>query len=140
MLPRPSHFVFRRSLEGDQPCRFPHPTSAASCLSWSMVLEFLQCGAPSFWPPPSVLEVLFALASLPHKTQQFQKNAYHFDKHLISEPTSAGSSTASMTPVTFKINYRTTENHKGPSWYQQIVHCFVCMSKPSGTSGFLLFS
>jgi hypothetical protein len=39
-----------------------------------MVLEFLQCGAPSFWPPLSVLDAsLFTLASLPQRTQQFQK-------------------------------------------------------------------
>ena len=30
-------------------------------------------------------ESIFALASLPHRTQQFQKNLYHFDKDLISE-------------------------------------------------------
>jgi hypothetical protein len=30
--------------------------------------------------------VLFALAPGPHRTQQFQKNAYHNDKCVISEP------------------------------------------------------
>ena len=38
------------------------------------VLLFLHRKAPSCWPP---------LEYLPH---QFQKNAYHFDTHLISEP------------------------------------------------------
>jgi hypothetical protein len=63
-----------------------------------MVLEVLHKPAPSFWPALSGLAaVLFALASLANRTQQFQKNAYHFDKHLISEPASSCSSTASMT-------------------------------------------
>ena len=30
--------------------------------------------------------VLFALAPGPYRTQQFQKNAYHNDKCVISEP------------------------------------------------------
>ena len=30
--------------------------------------------------------VLFALAARPHRAQQFQKNAYHNDKCVISEP------------------------------------------------------
>jgi len=37
------------------------------------------------FPLSGLNAVFFALASPSHRTQQFQKNAYHFDKLLISE-------------------------------------------------------
>jgi hypothetical protein len=37
------------------------------------------------FPMSRLNTVLFALAPCPHKTQQFQKNAYHNDKCVISE-------------------------------------------------------
>ena len=92
----------------------PFPTPRIRRFLPLMVLEFLQRQVHSFRPPLSVLEVLFALASLPHGTQQFQKNAYHNDKCVISEPASSGSIPASMTPVTFTG----TENQKESSCYQ----------------------
>jgi hypothetical protein len=75
-----------------------------------MVLGGLHRPDPSFWPPLSGLAaLLFDLASLAKRTQQFQKNAYHFDKHLISEPASSRSSTASMTHLSLSNDYRTGE-------------------------------
>jgi hypothetical protein len=40
------------------------------------------------FPMSRLNTLLFALAAGPYRAQQFQKNAYHFDKHLISEPMS----------------------------------------------------
>jgi hypothetical protein len=81
----------------------PFPTPRVRRLLRFMDLGVLHRPAPSFWPPLSGLAaVLFDLASLANRTQQFQKNAYHNDKHVISEPASSRSNTASMTPVTFK--------------------------------------
>ena len=81
----------------------PFPTPHVRRFLPLMVLGVLHRPAPSFWLPLSGLAaVLFDLASLANRTQQFQKNAYHNDKHLISESASSPSSTASMTPGTFK--------------------------------------
>jgi hypothetical protein len=52
-----------------------------------MLLLFLQPRAQSFWSPLSGLDTaLFDLMSIPCITQQFQKNAYHNDKCVISDP------------------------------------------------------
>ena len=57
--------------------RFLHP----------ILLLFLQPRAQSFWSPLSGLDTaIFDLMSTPRIAHQFQKNANHFDKHLISEP------------------------------------------------------
>ena len=65
----------------------PFPTPRTRRSLPLMLLGFLHPPAPSFRPPLSGLDVvLCALASLPYRAQQFKKNAYHFDKHLISEP------------------------------------------------------
>ena len=64
----------------------PFPTPRVRRFLRFMLLGFLHRAAPSFRPPLSGLAaVLFDLASLANRTQQFQKNAYHNDKHLISE-------------------------------------------------------
>jgi hypothetical protein len=52
-----------------------------------MLLLFLQPRTPSSWPPLSELDTaLFDLMSIPCIAHQFQKNAYHNDKCVISEP------------------------------------------------------
>jgi hypothetical protein len=38
------------------------------------------------FPMPGLNTALFALILRPNKAQQFQKNAYHNDKCVISEP------------------------------------------------------
>jgi hypothetical protein len=64
----------------------PIPMTHIRCFLRLIVMRFLPQRARSFWPTLSGLDAaLCALASLLHKTQQFQKNAYHNDKHLISE-------------------------------------------------------
>jgi hypothetical protein len=64
----------------------PFPTPGIRRFLRLIVLEFLHRPAPTLWPALSGLHpALCALVSLPRRTQQFQKNAYHFDKHLISE-------------------------------------------------------
>src|SRR2546425_54832 len=64
----------------------PFPTPGVRRFLHLIVLEFLHRPAPSFWPALSGLDTaLGALASRPHRTQQFQKNAYHNDKCVISE-------------------------------------------------------
>ena len=63
---------------------FPTPRTRRSL--HLMLLRLLHRPAPSFWSPLSGLDApLYALTSLPHRTQQFQKNAYHNDKCVISE-------------------------------------------------------
>ena len=52
----------------------PFPTPRIRHFVPLCVLLFLHRKTPSCWPP---------LEYLPH---QFQKNAYHYDKHLISYP------------------------------------------------------
>src|SRR5437588_5017255 len=60
-----------------------------------MVLLFLQPRTPSSWSPLSGLDTaIFDLMSTPRITHQFQKNANHFDKHLISETPSISLHTA----------------------------------------------
>ena len=67
--------------------QFPTPTPRVRHFLPLMLQELLQWKAPSFWPPLSGLDTAFCvLTSRPNRTQQFQKNAYHNDKCVISEP------------------------------------------------------
>ena len=69
-----------------------------------MILVFLQPTTQPCWPPLSGLDrALFELVPTPHRTHQFQKNAYHFDKHLISEPPSISLHTALTPPCVCEI-------------------------------------
>ena len=52
----------------------PFPTPRIRPFMPLSLLLFLHQKAPSFWPPPECLP------------QQFQKNAYHNDKRVISDP------------------------------------------------------
>ncbi|SRR6266566_4562819 len=64
----------------------PFPTPGIRRFLRLIVLEFFHRPALSFWPALSGLDTaLGALASRPYITQQFQKNAYHNDKCVISE-------------------------------------------------------
>src|SRR4051794_31938401 len=94
-LPRPSGlsgrptthtspFVFHPLPEGDQPCRFPHPASAAFCVS-SFCSSFtgrlhLSGQRRLDWIQRSVL-----LSHDHIELSSSKKNAYHFDKVLNSE-------------------------------------------------------
>jgi hypothetical protein len=65
----------------------PFPTPHTRRSLPLMLLRLLHRPAQSFQPPLSGLDVaLCALMSLPYRAQQFQKNAYHNDKCVISEP------------------------------------------------------
>ena len=67
----------------------PFPTPRVRRFLRLMVLEVLHKPAPSFWPALSGLAaVLFALAFLANRTQQFQKNMSQNETYLTSEPLS----------------------------------------------------
>src|SRR2546425_3009823 len=85
--------------------QLPTPTPRVRHFLPLMLLELLQWEAPSFWPPLSGLDTAFCvLTSRPNRTQQFQKNAYHFDKLLISEPLSKPSTGPFIQSLCMKID------------------------------------
>src|SRR5947208_42781 len=80
------------------------PTPRLRLFLRPMLLLFLQPRAQSFWSPLSGLDTaLFDLMSIPRITHQFQKNAYHFDKVLTSEPPSTSLHIAFTHPCVCEI-------------------------------------
>jgi hypothetical protein len=81
----------------------PCPRLASDASFWRvLLLGFLQRKVRP--PLPGLPAALFALASPSHRAQQFQKNAYHFDKVLISEPMSKPSTGPSTQSLCMKID------------------------------------
>ena len=78
---------------------FPRLASGTSGL---LVLGFLPCQVRP--PQPGLPTALFTLASRSQRAQQFQKNASHFEKHLISEPLSKPSTGPSIQGLCRKID------------------------------------
>ena len=82
----------------------PFPAPRLRLFLRPMLLLFLQPRAQSFWSPLSGLDTAICdLMSTPRITHQFQKNANHFDKHLISETPSISLHTALTLPCMCEI-------------------------------------
>ncbi len=76
-----SSFVVRLKEINHADSHDPHPLFSASYSHEVLATEGSIFLSTAVWTGGA----LCALASLLHRTQQFQKNAYHNDKHLISE-------------------------------------------------------